>query len=146
MVESLEIKTILLPLVFQIEKSARLVGYFVPLSSSFPLIVTGVTSTSSVGPLKVLRNIVADTKLADLELHVDEIGNLLADKDICQTLNTEKQKVLMDVGLEILNRASEVTRKSEKSAKNFFRLGITVFSMAKDSTVAKKSNGIFFVI
>ena len=99
-----------------------------------------------MGPLKVLRNIVADTKLADLELHVDEIGNLLADKDICQTLNTEKQKVLMDVGLEILNRASEVTRKSEKSAKNFFRLGITVFSMAKDSTVAKKSNGIFFVI
>ena len=133
-------------LVFQIEKSAKLVGYFVPLSSSLPLIVTGVTSTSSLGPLKVLRHMVEDAKLADLESHVDEIGDLIVERDICQTLNIEKQKVLMNVGLEILKRAAEVIRKSEKSARNYFRLGITVLAMAKDSNVAKKSNGRFHVI
>ncbi|CAG7834113.1 unnamed protein product, partial [Allacma fusca] len=121
------------------KKSAELVGYFVPLESSLPLLVTAVTSSSSIGPLKVLLSVITGGPSSGVEKEALEIGNLISQEEICQTLNPDKLIVIVEILLAMESKTPKSFGHKEESGRRFFRAGITALAMSKNPSISKQA-------
>jgi hypothetical protein len=120
---------------FQILKSAELIGYFVPLPVSWPILSSAVSLGATEGNLAVLASVLSGTEKAVLSAHSTQIGDLISDPDVCQTLKRGNQGRILDICHVILQ--AEPTEEVGK----VFKTILTVYALAMEEGNREKARG-----
>ncbi|ODM95566.1 Dynein assembly factor 5, axonemal [Orchesella cincta] len=124
--------------------SATLLGYFVPMSTCWPLLAENLTCNPSEGCLAVTCSYLKGVDPAALPNYLNDILELMSSPEISQTLHNGKLDWIVSICETVL--ALSPNAVAEGSAGVLFKILIVVASMSRSTETISRAQGAMDIL
>ncbi|XP_071442311.1 dynein axonemal assembly factor 5 [Hetaerina americana] len=123
----------------EVEKSAELIGYFVPAKTYCGLILPALESSPTSNHLFIFAAVLKGSSRDTLIMELNDIGELLSTAAICHSVKSDYQRNL----LKCLQGIMSVCDQSCRSISPFiFRILVTVYALSSEEDVSQNSEDL----
>ncbi|CAL8074424.1 unnamed protein product [Orchesella dallaii] len=124
--------------------SATLIGYFVPMSTCWPLLAENLTCSPSEGCLAVTCSYLKGVDPSALPTYLNEIMELMSSPEICQTLHDGKLQWIVSISETVL--ALNPNAVADQCPQLLFKILLIIASMSRSSGTITRAQGAMDIL